>query len=385
MRTWRWQAAAACLCAALVVTGCTTDAAPAQDTPGRPAASQPSPEETAGATEWPAAAPASLGLDGRALRRLAREARRARSSCYAVARDGSIAGEWNWHLDADQPRQVFSITKSVTSALVGIAVGDGDLRLDDRVSRYVPSWRGTPAAKVTVRNLLAGDSGRFWSLQSDYTDLLRAPDRTAYAIALPQQFAPGTTWSYNNAAIQVLEAVLSRATGTPVGELAEERLFAPLGMEDSSLGTSGTDAGAPVFFGMQTTCRDLLRFGQLYLDEGRVDGEQLLPRSFVRASVGRSSTELNAAYGLLWWLNRPGLLRGPTDAINPSGEPLEPVRGQLAPEAPDDVFAALGLGGQVLLVDPGSGTLVVRLSRDLRRMDSYGFPDAARVITTALR
>ncbi|MCD6639821.1 MAG: beta-lactamase family protein, partial [Nocardioides sp.] len=285
MRTWRWRAAVAGLCAVLVSTGCSTGPAPSQDPTPRPAAPRTTADErgdTGGVASWPTADPASLGLDGRALRRLARDARRARSSCYAVAREGAIAGEWNWHLGADQPRQVFSITKSVTSALVGIAVADGDLRLDDPVARYVPSWRGTPSARVTVRNLLANDSGRFWSLQSDYTDLVRAPDRTGYAIGLTQQFAPGTTWAYNNAAIQVLEAVLSRATGTPVEELAEERLFAPLGMADSSLIGSGSAAGAPLFFGLQTTCRDLLRFGQLYLDEGRVDGQHLLPRSFVR-------------------------------------------------------------------------------------------------------
>ena len=59
-------------------------------------------------------------------------------------RNGKLAGEWNWKQQPrDTPREVFSITKSVTSTLVGIAIRDGDLRLDDRVSRYVPQWRGT--------------------------------------------------------------------------------------------------------------------------------------------------------------------------------------------------------------------------------------------------
>lgn len=334
---------------------------------------------------WPAVRPAEVGLRAGVLQREARNARRARSSCFAVARDGKVAGDWNWHIAQDEPRQVFSITKSVASALVGIAIQDGDLRLEDRVSRYVPQWRGTASGKVTVRNLLANDSGREWSEQTDYVGLIRANDRTRFAIGLTQQHEPGTAWAYNNAAIQVLQEVLHEATGTPVTEYAEERLFAPLGMAHSRLITDASPAGAQLFFGLHTTCLDLLRFGQLYLDHGRVDGEQLLPQSFVEASVGRPSTPLNAAYGLLWWLNRHGIVRGATDAVDAAGQPLATVHGRLAPGAPADLFAAIGLGGQVMLADPGSGTIVVRLSRDMERADSYGFADAARVVTTAVR
>ena len=78
-------------------------------------------------------------------------------------------------------------------------------------------------------------------------------------------------------------------------------------------------------------CLDLARFGQLYLDGGRVDGEQILPRSYVEASVGRPGSELNAAYGYLWWLNRSGVLRGPADPVDEAGQPLTTRTGQLAP------------------------------------------------------
>ena len=66
-----------------------------------------------------------------------------------------------------------------------------------------------------MRNLLSNDSGRFWSLESDYGALVQARNRTRYAVGLTQQYAPGSAWAYNNAAIQVLEAVLRRATGMP--------------------------------------------------------------------------------------------------------------------------------------------------------------------------
>ena len=334
---------------------------------------------------WDTRSPKALGLRARALQAGAREARALDSTCFAVVRRGKLARDWNWRMDRTVPREVFSITKSVTSALVGIAIRDGDLRLDDRVSTYVPQWRGTASETVTVRNLLSNDSGRFWSLTSDYQDLLGARSRTRYAVGLPQQYAPGSAWAYNNAAIQVLEPVLERATGKPVATFARTRLFEPLGMDHSTFITDRAD-NAAVFYGLRTTCLDIARFGMLYLGDGAVDGTRLLDRSFVKRSVGRSSTTHNAAYGYLWWLNRPGSLRGPTDPVDALGQPLRPATGQLAPSAPEDVFAALGFGGQVLLVDPRSRTMVVRLGLPAQPgAETYGFGKAATVLTRALR
>ena len=334
---------------------------------------------------WPVRSPASVGLRGSALREGARVARRRDSTCFAVVRDGKLVREDNWTLRRDVPREVFSITKSVTSTLVGIAVRDGDLRLDDRVARYVPQWRGTASATVTVRNLLANDSGRFWSLQSDYADLLAARSRTAYAIGLPQQHAPGTAWAYNNAAIQVLERVLERSTGMGVARYARTRLFDPLGMERTRFITDRADDAA-VFYGLQTTCLDLARFGALQLGGGKAYGTRLLDKGYVADAVGRSSTPHNAAYGYLWWLNRYGPLRGATDAVDAQGQPLRQATGQLAPSVDEDVYAALGFGGQVLLVDPTTRTMVVRLGLPAQAgEEAYGFVDAATVLARAVR
>ena len=335
---------------------------------------------------WTVRTPSSLGLRGRAIKRGAAQAKALDSTCFAVLRKGKLVRDWNWRQERDVPREVFSITKSVTSTLVGIAIRDGDLRLDDTVSTYVPQWRGTPSASVTVRNLLSNDSGRFWSQQSDYADLLAARSRTDYAVGLTQQYAPGSAWAYNNAAIQVLEPVLEKATGMPVAEFARTRLFEPLGMTHSSLITDEIDDAAMVFYGLRSTCLDLARLGSLYVGEGKVDGTRLLDKSYVRRAVGRSSTVHNAAYGLLWWLNREGRLRGPTDAVDAQGQPLTSVTGQIAPFARSDAFAALGFGGQVLLVDPSSKTMVIRLGLPAQPgAESYDFSKAAHVLVDALR
>jgi CubicO group peptidase (beta-lactamase class C family) len=298
-----------------------------------------------------------------------------------VAQGERVVGEWYWAGgSADAPRTTFSVTKSVSSTLVGLAQADGDLSLDDRAARYVPAWRGTPAAAVRVRDLLSNTSGRAWSTDSDYARLHEAPDRTAYAVGLAQQHGPGTVWAYNNAAIQTLDAVLAAATGTPTAEYARERLFGPLGMDHTALETRG--GATSTYAWMTSTCRDLARFGLLFAQEGEWDGEQLLPRDFVRAAVGRPSQPMTSAYGLLWWLNRRGPVAEPLEPVGP-GLPGAPraARGQLVPGAGEDVFAALGLGGQVVLVDPRTDTVVVRLG-DLQPddLDAYTVRDAAALL-----
>ena len=148
---------------------------------------------------------------------------------------------------------------------------------------------------------------------------------------------------------------------------------------------SGNSTGT--FSGLTSTCLDLARFGMLFAQGGEWEGEQLVSRSWVREAVGGASQPLNAAYGLLWWVNRRGPLLGP---VNQSalGAPAEAPRiGRMVPGAPPDFYAALGLGGQVVAVDPGSQTVVVRMG-DLAFGDTlttYGVADAARVVTYAAR
>lgn len=377
----RRTVAALALC--LGVVGCSTPGAGTSAVGGPTAgATSAAPSTSAsGVDGWPTTTPAAAGFDPARLRRVARVAQRKDSSCFAVVRDGRLVRDWSWGTDRTTPREVFSVTKSITNALVGIAVRDGDLALGDRVARYVPPWRGTPSARVTVRDLLSNDSGRFWSFESDYTRLAQAADRTSYAVGLRQQHRPGTAWAYNNAAIQVLDRVLSTATGRPTDELAAERLFEPLGMTHTRLTRDPSGRSTNVYFGAQTTCLDLARFAQLYLRDGKVAGQRLLDRSFVRASTGRSSTRLNAAYGYLWWLNRYGVLRGAMDAVGDVGEPAEEKRGRLVPDASPRLFSAIGFAGQIAMVDPASRTIVVRLGP--ASAGDYGLRDAARVVTRA--
>jgi CubicO group peptidase (beta-lactamase class C family) len=333
--------------------------------------------------EWVHADPASMGFDPKVLRRIARAAKPSQTTCLLVARKGKVVGEWNW-LDfaPDQPREVYSMTKSVTSTLVGQAQADGDLDIDDPAKQYVEEWRGTRSRTVTIRDILSNDSGRYGDAGTDYGQLPQASDRTQFAIDLKQQYPPGKVWAYNNAAIQTLDRVISRATGEPTREYAEQRLFGRIGMTHTRM-TADPAGNTNTFFGVQTTCEDMARFGYLFLRRGRWGDEQVVPRSWVKAAVGRPSQEHNAAYGFLWWLNRYGPVIGPL-ATDAPGQPEPPV-GRIIPGAAANLFTAQGLGGQTVLVDPGSQTVVVRIGQFVPGgEDLYGARDAARFVTEAL-
>jgi CubicO group peptidase (beta-lactamase class C family) len=333
--------------------------------------------------EWEHADPAAMGFDPRLMRRIARAAKPSETTCLLVARKGKVVGEWNWEdFPRDQPREVFSMTKSVTSTLVGQAQAGGDLDIDDQAEKYVEEWRGTKSRDVTVRNILSNDSGRFWDPATDYGQLPQATDRTQFAIDLKQQYPPGKVWAYNNAAIQTLDRVISRATGQPTRDYAATRLFGPLGMAHTRM-TADPAGGTNTFFGVQTTCEDMARFGYLFLHQGRWGDDQVVPRSWVTAAVGRPSQDHNAAYGLLWWINRSGPVIGPL-ATDAPGQPQPPV-GRIIPGAAANVFTAQGLGGQTVLVDPGSKTVVVRIGQFTPGgADQYSARDAARFVTEAL-
>ena len=336
---------------------------------------------------WQKVSPASVGLNAARLDQIAAQAKTGKSNCLVVVRNGKLAGEWYFNgTGPNTTQQIWSATKSFASTLVGIAQDEGKLRISDRASRWIPQWRGTKAQAVTVQDLLSMDSGRQWSVLSDYVQLQLARDRTAFAVGLRQSAPPGTVWAYNNAAVQTLQAVLAGATGEPVQRFAQQSLFGPLGMDHTTMGLDKA-GNAQMFEGVHSSCRDLARFGVLMLDQGRWSGKRLVSRSWVEAATGKASSALNTGYGYLWWLNHRGVLSDPLTATSiPAARNPSTKESRVAPGAPDDMYWALGLGNQLIQIDPGTRTVVVRLgsSELIPKPPTFGPGEASRVVTQAV-
>ena len=273
------------------------------------------------------------------------EGRRRNTRAVVVVHDGQLIAErYGDGFDADTPLLGWSMAKSVASALVGHAVGEGALALDEPVLR--PGWETDDRRAITLEHLLTMTSGlafeEIYDPDTDATQMLFRPgDVGAFGAAKPLVDPPGEVWSYSSGTTNILCDVVQEATGAGA-ELAHEVLFTPLGMTTAVLEPDQTGGLVCSSF-LYATARDWARFGQLYLDDGVWAGERLLPEGWVAASTTPVAGATETPYGYQWWLNE-----GPD--------------GQLRmPSAPADAYWASGNEGQQVVVVPSAELVVVRL------------------------
>jgi len=272
------------------------------------------------------------------------------SNSILVSLNGKVAAERyapGW--DAGRPREVASVGKSMVAVLIAMAVEEGVIQgLDQAAADFIPQWRNDARAGISLRHLMSMTSGL-----DDAGLALRGVTGDQFAInaAAPLRDPPGTRWAYNTAAYHLLFHILERATRRSVVDYAQIRLIGPLGMTHTTWITStGEGERGPVtnYYSAALTARDLARFGELILGGGSWNGRRLIGEDSLQALL-RPSQPLNPSYGLLWWENaQPG-----TDASG-QGEGLR------FPSAPSDTVAALGAGGQAILIVPSRGLIIVR-------------------------
>ena len=311
---------------------------------------------------WLSDVPESHGFDSDQLQQVTSAyAESIDSDSLLVIHDGYIIWEqyWNGLGETTPQKNVWSVTKSFTSALLGIAQDMGYLDIEDKASDYISQWQSNSSEPVKIRQLLANDSGRHHSIFFDNwyfrkENSVGKSDMTGYAIGRRQQHTPGTVWRYNNLAIQTLDRVLSVATGQDTADFAANALIEPLGMNNT---TVFTDSKGQMIMPshMKTTARDMARLGYLFLNGGNWDGQQIVSQSYVDASTSPGSS-LNAAYGYLWWLNTD-----PSDTwLHPAINNHATNTGVIFPDAPADLYAASGNNGQVIIVSPSEKLIIVR-------------------------
>jgi len=321
--------------------------------------------------DWTTGAPEDHGIDPAGLEDAAAAADTHHSHCLLVIRDGVLVFERYFAgTDAATLNRSWSIAKSYTGTLVGIAIERGELRgLDQPVAELVPEWAGTERAEITVGDLVSMTSGLEWSVFQDYVAMATfADDHTAFALDLEPDAAPGSGWTYHNGGVQVLERVLKNATGMTIEAYADAHLWSRIGMAGSWEHDRSENPTA--YANALATCRDHARFGYLYLRGGRwAGGDQVVPSAWVSQAL-TPSQEFNRAYGFLFWLN------GQTPAMSSLNEEKDE---ELVPFAPDDLFAARGFGNQFIDVIPSLDLIVVRFGADpLGGFDPEALIDDAR-------
>lgn len=209
--------------------------------------------------------------------------------CMVAMRDGKILGEWYYGGSTPTTRYLpASSSKPATAAVVGAAIQLGRLKLDQSAADFIPQWRGTSKAGITVRHLLTHTSGlKSSALESALAFYTSAGTSTSLALNLPLTSAPGTTFDYESStvALQVLVKVVEGATGESFRSFAEKYVFRPAGMANTGYKSddpaSNGEQGDPALgIGLNTTCRDLARLGQLFHQKGRWENQQIFSSQF---------------------------------------------------------------------------------------------------------
>lgn len=262
---------------------------------------------------------------------------------------------WAWHdKGADRIGAVYSATKSIVSALVGIAIGEGRIPdVEEPLTTYFPSLADASDpryGRITLRHLLTMTSGLDWpDFDKPYWQMKRRDDWIAFVLAQPMAHEPGAAFAYNTGGSHLLSAILTQATGMPTYDYAHETLFRKLRFRKPRWNSGGGiyEGGA----GLHLTTADMAKFGQLYLQGGEWEGEQIVPRQWVETSTISHHKGLQhydppifGEYGYHWWV---------------SGAPHN---GSV------DCYFAKGFGGQFIFVVPSLGLVAaIRKEPDGRR------------------
>ena len=284
------------------------------------------------------------------------------TSSLLIVRHGELVYERYFlrHVKPERRLPIFSITKSILSALYGTAIDQGLLdSLDHKVIEYFPEYfyaqTDPRMSQVTLRNLLTMSAGYLWLEDGEIEERWTESDNLVEAsINLKFTNSPGEVFTYSSANTQLLSAILTQITGQRLRDYAQQHLFSPLGIAanqwDWAVDNQGYAIGG---YGINLKARDLARFGYLYLNQGYWDGKQLISSDWVQQSTtSQFDTGGGLDYGYLWWVH---------------------------PRDDESVFEARGYGGQSLYVVP-SLDLVIVATGDVRTGDITGAPDPSPII-----
>lgn len=267
-----------------------------------------------------------------------------------VIYDGQLVAEqYATGFDANTPQMGWSMTKSITNAMVGILVKQGKLNVD--AAAPVAEWEHDDRSKITLNDLLRASSGLDWSevysRPSDATEMIfRSKDIGKFVAEKKPTDDPNEKFNYSSGSTNLVQWIMRQQIGDEAyHQLPYQKLFNKIGMTSALLEVdpSGTFVGSS--FGY-ATARDWGRFGLLYLNDGVWNGEQILPEGWVKYTTTPAPAAERGEYGAQWWLN--------------AGAKSNPAN-RLYPDLPTDTFLADGFEGQCVFVIPSKKLVVVRL------------------------
>lgn len=281
--------------------------------------------------DLPTATPAEVGMDSTLLNRMTKAIRNHEYSnihSVLIAKGGKLVYEQyftgkdeNWgdaigevKFNQETLHDIRSISKSVVSACVGIAIAQGKLKgVDQSVFDFFPEheeYKTGERAKLTIEHLLSMSSGIEWNEDVPYDDpgnsevlMAQSSDPVEYVLSRPMDTIPGVVWEYNGGTTQLLASIIKKVSGQEVDEFARVNLFGPLGINNFVWVKYPMTSMPAAASGVRLRARDLMKFGLLYYHDGQWNDKQILPSEWVKASFETQVEKPNdEGYGYQFWI-----------------------------------------------------------------------------------
>ena len=223
-------------------------------------------------------------------------------SLIIIHNDSLVMEEYFMGWTRDMLHYCFSATKSVISALIGIAIDQGKVGgLEEKLLSFFPEYDDISnlderKESITLEHVLTMSSGFTWTPMDSEEDMAKSSDWINYVLDLPMSDEPGTQFVYNSGGSHLLSGIITNKTGQSAEEFAEENLFNKLGINNWEWESDprGITIGG---WGLELYPVDMAMFGYLYLKNGSLNGKQIVPEDWVEESTIRHMP----SYGYQWW------------------------------------------------------------------------------------
>lgn len=237
-------------------------------------------------------------IDKAALDSLLKTAEQTQTDGLVIYLDGKLYGEYYF---SKEPKKIeaMSSTKSIVNLAIGKLVTDGVITsIDQPIHEFYPEWKQGQKKDITIRHLLNHTSG-MQNFPNTNVEIYPSPNFINLALAAEITDKPGTKFSYNNKAVNLLAGIVKILTRKRIDHYLYEKIFEPMGIEDYEW-TTDDDGNPHCMSGFQVQPRDMAKLGQLFIQKGNWDGKQLIKSDWF-TETGKPNP-LSPTCGLLWWI-----------------------------------------------------------------------------------
>ena len=311
----------------------------------------------------------SSSIPQSSLEEISAYAKAADSSALLVMHQGDLIWERYWgNFTPTSTSNSMSLSKTIVALLIGIAIEEGHIESElEPVANYIPEWSKDERSEITLQDLLYMQSGLRNQDNSDnpFSDLVQMyanSDVDAVALKIPAVQSSGQVFDYNNANTQILSEVLERATGEKFSNYLSSRLWQPLHANNASLWLDRPQGNPKPFCCLFATPKDWARVGQLFLDRGKVNGQQVVPYAWLEKMILPSP--LSSNYGYHIWLKarteeKPGVYE----------------RASSKAFLAQDTFYLNGASKQRVYIIPSHELVIVRIGEQPQQWDDSFIPN----------